>query len=256
MDSKIKIEDGAINYSFIGKENTGSKNIIVMLHDALGSIPQWGRFPEKISSELNLPVLVYERFGHGNSDTDKIEKDIIFFKREAEYLNKLLTKLNISEKIILTGSSDGGTIALAYSALYPDKVNAAITISAHTFVEDITVKGVFDTNANSKKLINALKKYHSDNAEKLYYGWFNLWTSEGFKSWNMFDELKSITCPVLAIQGDKDEYGTIEQLNSIKKNITSECEIVMIKNAGHFPYLDNENEVIKLIKKFLSDKLS
>jgi len=255
LNSFLKINDRNINFKIIGPEHQ-KNSIVIMLHDALGSIPQWGKFPGKISSVLGIPVLVYERFGHGNSDTDFSAKDRNFFNREAEYLNEILKTLNIREEIILIGSSDGGTIALAYAAHYGEKVNSVITISAHTFVEDITVKGVHDTKANSSKLINALKKYHSEKAEKLYYGWCDMWTSEDFKNWNMFEDLKLITCPVLAIQGERDEYGTIEQLNSLKKYVKSDCEIDMIKDAGHFPYQEKENEVLDLIKKFLSDKLA
>lgn len=255
MNSFLKIRDKSISYKIIGKE-FHSDVIIVFLHDALGSISQWGSFPQRVSSVLGMPVLVYERFGHGSSDKAEDAKNKNFFKNEADILSEFLEKLNIVKNVILLGSSDGGTISLSFLSQYPEKVIAAVTIAAHTFVEDITVQGVLNTKPNSGKLIAALKKYQPDYAESLYFGWYNLWTSSDIKDWNMFDDLKLIKCPVLAIQGDKDEYGTVEQLNAIKTNVKSICKTTLIKNAGHFPHFEKENEVIELIKKFISDVLS
>ncbi|MBI5404232.1 MAG: alpha/beta hydrolase [Ignavibacteriae bacterium] len=258
MNNKVKIKEGNISFQKINSEIYREKELLVFLHDGLGSIRQWGSFPEKLSGELKLPAIVYSRLGHNGSDDAPSKKDKGFFKREANCLYEILNKLNFSNKVILIGSSDGGTISLLFAATYPEKVKAVVTLAAHTFVEDVTVNGIMDSvekfrNGNFR---NALEKYHGEKTESLFAGWSGLWISANFRDWNIFSDLKRIECPVLSLQGNMDEYGTIEQLYSIKNNVKSECGIEMIKDAGHFPYFDKSKEVNGLIKEFLSDKLS
>lgn len=258
MNSKIKIKEGSLSFRIINYEIYRDNEFLVFLHDGLGSIRQWGSFPEKLSSELKLPALVYSRFGHNGSDDAPSEKDKEFFKREADFLFEILNVLNFKGRAVLIGSSDGGTISLLFAAAYPEKVKAVVTLAAHVFVENVTVKGVLDSvdKFRNSKFRKALEKYHGEKTENLFTGWSGLWTSVNFRDWNIFIDLKKIECPVLSLQGDRDEYGTIEQLYSIKNYVKSGCRIEMIKDAGHFPYLDKCKGVIGLIKEFLSDKLS
>lgn len=258
MNSKIKIKEGNLSFRKINFEIYRDKDLLVFLHDGLGSIRQWGSFPEKLSSELKLPALVYSRFGHNGSDDAPSEKDKGFFKREAGFLFEFLNELNFKGRTVLIGSSDGGTISLLFAAAYPEKVKAVITLAAHVFVEDITVNGVLDSVEKFRygKFRKALEKYHGDKTESLFTGWSGLWTSVNFRDWNILSDLEKIECPVLSMQGDRDEYGTIGQLYSIKNNVKSGCRIEMIKDAGHFPYLDKCSSVIGLIKEFLPDILS
>jgi pimeloyl-ACP methyl ester carboxylesterase len=256
LKSQISIDGRKINYSLINIEQYGNSSLLVFLHDGLGSIRQWGSFPEKISNEMKMPALIYDRFGHGDSDDFAFKKDKNFFNKESECLNELLDALKITSKLILIGSSDGGTISLVFGAVHPAKVKGIITIAAHTFVENKTVEGVKNLIAKYIKNIfrKALEKYHSGKTEKLFRS--ELWISGEFGDWNIYNTLIKIKCPVLAVQGEKDEYGTEKQLDSILSNVKTDCNIKLINGAGHFPYLEKENEMINLIKEFVVNKIS
>jgi pimeloyl-ACP methyl ester carboxylesterase len=259
MENKIiDIYGKKINYQFLNLEYLDKNTCLVFLHDGLGSVKQWNDFPLKISNELKLPALLYDRIGHGESADSNKKRDRKFFQNESDFLNKILSKLNICVKVILIGSSDGGTISLVYASLFPDKVKGIITIAAHTFVEEETAEGVEALKEKYEKgnLKRFLNKFHSGKTDNLFYGWSDLWLSEKFRDWNIYPELKKIKCPLLAIQGSKDEYGTEAQLKTIYEYMKSECIIKLIEGAGHFPYLEKEKEVVKLIEKFISEKLS
>lgn len=257
-NSIVKIGVRKINYQILNLEYLDRNTCLVFLHDALGSIKQWKDFPLKLSNDLKLPALLSDRSGHGESSESKKKRDKKFFHNESDFLKILLEKLNINIKVILVGCSDGGTISLVHAAKYAGDVCGIITIAAHTFVEDITLIGVneFKVKYENGKIKNILSKYHSEKTDNLFYSWSELWLSKKFRNWNIFSELKKIKCPVLSIQGDKDEYGTAEQLNTIRENVKSDCTIKLIKDAGHFPHMEKEKEIIKLIGEFVNEKPS
>ena len=258
MNSRVLIDNKIISYKLIDGKSSRSSPLIVFLHDGLGSIIQWDSFPEKISSLTGFPVLVYDRPGHADSDFPDSKKNGDFFLKEAELLIKIIQNIKPDNPLILIGSSDGGTISLLFASLFPERTKTVITIAAHTFVEDKTIQGV---KILKEKFLQggfqkALSKFHKDKTNDLFLGWSDLWLSDEFRNWNIFDALKKISCPVLAIQGNMDEYGTPEQLYMIKKYVSSHCEIKVIGGTKHFPYLEKENEVSVLISEFIFEKLS
>ncbi len=54
-------------------------------------------------------------------------------------------------------------------------------------------------------------RYHAD-VDSTFWGWNRIWLDPEFRSWNIEALLPSIRCPVLAIQGEDDEYGTMAQI--------------------------------------------
>ena len=59
-------------------------------------------------------------------------------------------------------------------------------------------------------------KYH-ENPKKCFFSWCDIWLSKKFVDWNITNLLPSITAPILVIQGKEDQYGTLKQVNLIKK---------------------------------------
>ncbi len=93
---------------------------LVMLHEGLGSIAMWKDFPAQLAARTGCGVLVYSRYGHGNSDKLMEKRPVRFMHREGEVvLPELLGKLGI-ERPVLVGHSDGGSIALIFAGKYPD----------------------------------------------------------------------------------------------------------------------------------------
>jgi pimeloyl-ACP methyl ester carboxylesterase len=215
-----------------------NKPTIVFLHDSLGCTQLWRDFPTKMSDALACNVLVYDRLGYGKSDVMAThERAVSYMELEADLLNDLLCTLNIQDAVLF-GHSDGGTIALITASKYPKNIKAVICEAGHIFVEDMTIKGVRDALEayNTKNLGERLQKYHGDKVETLFRAWTEIWLSDTFRSWNIEYLLKNITCPLLFIQGEKDEYGTLDQVEKTVTQVAGTSEIYIIPDAGHTPH--------------------
>ena len=240
------------------KPATAASNVqpptLVFLHEGLGSIGQWRDFPFLVSRATGLPALIYDRWGHGKSDPLTGPRNVRYMHDEAltalpEILNQLHT-----EKTILIGHSDGGSIALLFAAEYPERISGIVTAAAHVFVEDITIKGireavrVFETT----NLPERLRPYHGDNTESMFRGWADIWLAPEFRDWNIEAHLPAVTSPVLALQGINDEYGTPAQVNAIVRQVSGPVEGLLIPDCGHIPHHQARERVLSEIIRFIT----
>jgi pimeloyl-ACP methyl ester carboxylesterase len=238
-------------------QNRNETIILVFLHEALGSIGQWKAFPEQLCKKLQLDGFVYEREGHGLSSTFTKERTVNYLHDYAwNELNELIeTAFSRDKKIILIGHSDGGTIALLYAARFPKNIVACITMAAHVINEPETVAGIEPAiNAFKSGKLVGLHKYHGAQTEALFYAWANTWKSAEFKEWNICADIEPIRCPILAIQGINDQYGTEKQLELIKTNVSGKVKTVMLPTCGHHPHLEVPNLVLIEIQQFLEEE--
>lgn len=262
MDSNIKsgyikIETLSIYYEFINFHLLDNeKPLLVFLHEGLGSCEQWKEFPTIISSELNLPVFMYDRYGYGKSSKIERQRTISYLEDEAlEWLPKIFASLDIEKyKKILIGHSDGGSIALIYPSKYPKNIIGIVTEAAHVFNESKAYDSLLAIvdNFNKGNLKQKLQKYHSSNTETMFRSWAEMWLSNNFSQWNIEHYLSDISCPILAIQGKEDEFGTFKQLESIRKYTNKNCKLLFIENCKHVPHQQAQEIVKKEIINFIS----
>ncbi|MCX8533011.1 alpha/beta fold hydrolase [Chryseobacterium luquanense] len=242
------------------KFNNSLKNkpTIVFLHDSLGSIQLWRDFPEKLAEATQCNVLLYDRLGYGKSfPMTTHERENNYMELEADVLNDLLSELNINETILF-GHSDGGTIASIAAAKYSEKIKAVICEAGHIFVEEITIKGVkeaFNTY-NTTNLPERLKKYHGDKVDMIVKAWTEIWLSEKFRTWNVEYLLKNITSPLLFIQGENDEYGSLNQVEKTVSQVGGDAEKFIIPNVGHTPHKDSPEIVLNKSIEFINSIIS
>ncbi len=232
-----------MNHLLVSKE----KPTIIFLHDSLGCIDLWRDFPAELGKATNCNVLVYDRQGYGqSSDFDNIERDNDYLESEASVLNAIIEQIN-SKHVILFGHSDGGSISLIAAAKYPERISAIITEGAHIFVEDITLKGIEDAVKAYDKtdLKSKLEKYHGKKTGALFQAWTKTWLSNKYRSWNIESFLPKITCPVLVIQGENDEFGSIEQVNGIINQVAGEVSKLVIPSVGHNPHKEAKKIVLQ-----------
>jgi pimeloyl-ACP methyl ester carboxylesterase len=242
-----------LNHSWVN-EGSDTRIIVLFLHEALGSIPQWRTFPEKLCQALGHKGLVYERRGHGHSSPLECERKENYLNDYAleelpQFLQSLESEIG-DKKFLLVGHSDGGSIALLFASAFPEKVAAVITMAAHVINEQVTLVGI-DSAVSAFKdgKLSGLRKYHGDKTTSLFYAWADTWRSEAFRNWNITSEISCKSIPVLALQGENDQYGTIEQLNLIQKH--TGAEILLLQNCGHHPHIEEPEEVIKTITNFV-----
>ncbi len=202
---------------------------LVFLHEGLGSIGQWRDFPDRIAEATGLPAVIYARYGHGQSEVLQQPHGVDFMHREAlESLPELLRQLAI-ERPFLIGHSDGASISLIYAgAGHP--VEALVAMAPHVFVEDISIDGISAAKQafESTDLREKLTRHHRD-ASKTFYGWNDVWLAPAFRNWNIESYLPAIKCPLLAIQGHDDEYGSMAQIDAIARQAGGPVEVLKLE---------------------------
>jgi pimeloyl-ACP methyl ester carboxylesterase len=243
----------ALEYEWLDAAEAG-KPTLVFLHEGLGSVRQWREFPLQVVKATGCRALLYSRYGYGQSDVLAAPRvDLRFMHREAlEVLPALLEALRV-ERPVLIGHSDGASIALIHAgAGHP--VRALVVMAPHVFVEPICVESIRKASAafDSTDLAQRLGKYHRD-ARKTFHLWADVWLDPEFLKWNIEASLPAISCPVLAIQGADDEYGTMAQLEAIKRGVRGPCELVQLPACGHAPFRDQPRATLDALTKFIAE---
>lgn len=231
---------------------------LIFLHDSLGCIELWRDFPTKLSEATSCNVLVYDRQGYGQSSPfARHERTTDYLEKEADVLYELIEYCGIKQAVLF-GHSDGGSIALLAAAKYPSSILGVITEGAHIFVEDITLAGILSAVEfyQMTNLKERLRKYHGDKTDAVFWAWAKTWLSDEFKSWNIENFLNQITCPVLVIQGEQDEFGSLEQVNGIIRQVSGQAYQFLIPGIGHTPHKEASDVVLahsaSLINKLLA----
>lgn len=229
------------------------KPTLVFLHDSLGCIELWRDFPQLLSEATHCNLLVYDRQGYGKSSPfGGTERGNNYLEVEADVLNLLLEELGIHHAILF-GHSDGGSIALITAAKYPEKIKGIITEGAHIFVEEITLQGIGEAVKayHTTNLSEKLAKYHGDKTEAVFWAWAKTWLTDEFAEWSIEHFLPQIQCPVLVIQGEKDEFGSLAQINGIVEQVSGKAERLIMPSIGHTPHKEAKEVVLKKTAQFI-----
>jgi pimeloyl-ACP methyl ester carboxylesterase len=245
-----------IEHRWLGRERRG-RPLIVFLHEGLGSLSMWRDFPERLCDAAACRGLVYSRPGYGRS-TPRAAHDawgVDFMHRQAhEVLPALLAELGIdavADAPWLFGHSDGGSIALLHAARFAGQVAGAIVLAPHIVVEDLSVQSIAKTRSAylETDLRERLARHHAD-PDSAFWGWNDIWLHPPFRHWTIDAEIGAIRCPLLAVQGLDDEYGTLEQIRGIAQRVPH-TELLELPDCGHSPHRDQPAAVIAAATEFL-----
>ena len=227
--------------------------LMVFLHEGLGSLGMWRDFPQRVCAATGFRGLVYSRPGYGQSSPRPADEHWApdFMHRQAdEVLPALLAELGVdaaAQPIWLLGHSDGGSIALLFAAHFSTLVAGAVVMAPHILVEDVSVASIEQARQTylNTDLRQRLARHHAD-PDSAFWGWNNVWLSPAFRSWNIADELASISCPLLAVQGLNDEYGTLEQIRGIA-SVVPHTQLLELPACGHSPHKDQPEAVLAAV---------
>jgi pimeloyl-ACP methyl ester carboxylesterase len=212
---------------------------LVFLHEGLGSVALWRDFPAQLAARTGASALVYSRRGYGKSDRLEAPRNVDYMHEEAlSVLPALLRELRISDPILI-GHSDGASIALIHAGSGRWPVRALVLEAPHVFVEDVTVASIAQAKATYRAtdLGSRLARYHDDPGHA-FWGWNDIWLDPAFRSWAIEEYLPGVRCPVLAIQGAADEYGTLAQLDAIERGVSGRFERLVLADCKHTPHRD------------------
>jgi len=226
---------------------------IVLLHDSLGSVDQWRDFPAALARAAHRDVIAYDRLGFGRS-TARVERPSIdFISEEARTFFPAIRRALGITRFALFGHSVGGAMALAIAASQSESCDAVVTEAAQAFVEPRTLAGIRSAKAQfgDPEQFEKLTKWHGDKARWVLDAWTEVWLSPQFSSWELDQHLREVTCPVLAIHGDLDEYGSAEFPRRITSTVKGRAELAILRQCGHVPHRERSEEVLRLTSSLL-----
>jgi len=232
----------------VGGEVAGCRSpVLVFLHDSLGCVETWREFPLELARRTGLDAVVYDRRGYGKSAPFPPEpRTPQYLAQEGEVLVRLLDALGCDDAVLF-GHSDGATIALYAAAQAPARIRAVVSEAAHVFVEELSLAGIRDAREalRTTDLRERLVRYHGDKVDGVTSAWIDTWLDPGFRDWNMLGELPRVVAPVLAVQGEGDEYGTSAQVRAILERVGGVVRAHMIPAVGHTPHRDARDVVLE-----------
>ncbi len=226
---------------------------LLLLHEGLGCVGMWRHFPEKLAAATGCRLIVWSRAGYGGSQAYPEPRTPRYMHREGEeMLPALIAALEI-ERPLLIGHSDGGSIALIFAGAFPDVPLGVAVMAPHEFVEEVTLAGIraARTAWKTTDLPTKLARYHPAQSERVFRDWNDTWLSPAFRDWNIEEYLQKIRCPVLAIQGEDDEYATMRQIDVIAEQVPA-TQLLKLPGCGHSPQRDQEAPVLAALAAFVS----
>lgn len=247
---------------------------IIFFHGFTGSAKDWQFLENKIPNKF--AIIIIDLLGHGKtSSPDDFEK--YSFDNQIDQINKLFKVLEIRKPIIV-GYSMGGRLALSYAMKYHREIRALVLESTSFGIQDLDDKEnrIRNDNLLAKKISNSsleefvnywmsiplfdsLNKIPKENIEQLQkrkiasnnkMGLQNSLIGFGSgKMKNYYPVLNELNLQTLLIAGKLDlkYYEIAERVNEM----LSFSELEIIKDCGHNVHLENPEEFLKLLNKFL-----
>jgi pimeloyl-ACP methyl ester carboxylesterase len=212
---------------------------LVLLHEGLGCIGTWGRFPERLAQATGCGVFVYSRAGYGRSDPIEPPRPLTYMHDEAlQTLGPLLDRIGF-RRGVLVGHSDGASIAAIYAGGIQDhRVRGLVLMAPHFFTEPMGLDGIAraKTAFETTDLRQRLARHHGGNVDGAFQGWARAWLDPGFRTWDIREYLPHIRVPILLIQGLDDTYGTLAQVEAAEAGTMAPCEPLLLAGCGHAPH--------------------
>ena len=226
---------------------------ILLNHDSLGAVSLWRDFPALLAQACGRDVVAYDRLGFGQSDANPEQLQADFVADEVQSgIAPVLAALNI-EDFVLLGHSVGGGMAAEAAAHFGARCKALITESVQTFVEDRTLQGIGEARDNFAQpgQLDRLARYHGDKAAWVLSAWVDTWFSEAFASYSLQSAFERIQCPVLAIHGGQDEFGSLVHPENIVRWTNGAAQQEIIATGGHVPHKETPQPLVERIAQFL-----
>jgi pimeloyl-ACP methyl ester carboxylesterase len=224
---------------------------VVLMHDSLGCVDLWRDFPERLARDLASPVYAYDRLGFGRSDGRSGPPSLEFIAEEAAlYFPLVKAGLSISS-YILFGHSVGGGMAITIASRDPD-CKGVVTVAAQAFVEDRTREGIVAAKEEFDRpgQFERLERWHGKKAKWVLDAWTGTWLSPAFADWSLGDSIGNVRCPVLAIHGALDEYGSTAFAEFIAGRSGGASELLILEDCGHMPHREKPDVVIQAVREF------
>jgi len=260
------ISVGNDNFRFIESGLVGAE-CIIFLHGTLGNKSQWRGLMQLLSSRYRVIAIDIPGLAVGFK-TDSDHYSLTFL---ADYLSRFFQFNNISSAC-LVGHSMGANVASRFASLYPKKANSLV-VSSLTGWEQLFDKSywykfsefkqllVFNSSEEFQAVVSslfhqppyvpkALLDYRMRDIKKHQTQLFKVLGDIQQEFHLLAGDLKSLSCPILAINGENDVF---IDMNVIRRAaiLLPEIKMVNFSDCGHMPFLEYPKKTHSIIKEFI-----
>nr|WP_211178051.1 alpha/beta hydrolase [Pseudonocardia acidicola] len=225
---------------------------LLFLHEGLGSVGLWRGFHRRVAAATGRRAVAYSRLGHGFSDLPAGKRTRSFMHDEAaEVIPALSEALGLTDPLVV-GHSDGASIALLYAAHHDGRALPGLVVLApHVFVEQLGLDGIAAARtAYTEGGLRARMARHHRDVDVTFWSWNDIWLDPGFRDWDIRPELSGIRCPVLAVQGDADQYGSMAHVEAVRDAAAGPVELLRLP-CGHSPHLEIPEPTERAVAEFI-----
>jgi pimeloyl-ACP methyl ester carboxylesterase len=223
---------------------------ILLLHEALGSVSYWKDFPKKLGAVTGYDVIAYSRAGHGDSEGPVEPRSIEYYQKQVEVVLPALFEHFHVDAPVLYGHSEGAAIAFLYAA--GKRSVQAVIAECPIVVQEAQTLQTIDTLESSYEnsdMRRRLARYHLD-ADAVFHSWMRSNRSRLFTDYPIQQYLEQVDCPVLVLQGLRDEFGTLRQFEVLQQALPDARQVTF--DAGHLLHREQPDLVAAHVKAFLS----
>jgi pimeloyl-ACP methyl ester carboxylesterase len=153
---------------------------------------------------------------------------------------------------LLVGHSDGASIAAIYAGSIQDhRVRGLALMAPHFFTEDMGIAEIARARQafEAGPLREKLARLHA-NVDNAFYNWCGPWLDPEFRNWDITDALAHIRVPILIVQGENDQYGTMRQIEVAREECYCPVEVALLAQTRHAPYREAPEATLRAIADF------
>jgi pimeloyl-ACP methyl ester carboxylesterase len=240
-----------LEYRMIGPRPDAAPTL-VLLHEGLGCVGLWGDFPDRLAAATGAGIFVYSRAGYGKSTPVKLPRPLTFMHEEAkQVLPRLLDAIGFRRGLLI-GHSDGASIATIYAGSVQDhRVRGLVLIAPHFFTEDEGIAEIARAREAyaTTDLRAKLARWHAD-VDNAFKGWNEAWLDPDFRKWDITESLAFLRVPVLVVQGEDDQYGTVRQVEVAQAECYCPVDVALLPKVRHAPHREAAPATLQVISEF------
>ena len=249
----LELGEMRLEYRMIGPRPDAAATL-VLLHEGLGSVSGWGGFAQELAAATGAGVFAYSRAGYGRSSPAKLPRPVSFMHDEArDVLARVLDAIGF-RRGLLVGHSDGASIATIYAGSMQDhRVRGLALMAPHFFTEDMGIAEIVRTRAafEAGPLRAKLARWHAD-PDNAFHSWCGPWLDPEFRKWDLTDALAHIRVPILIVQGEDDQYGTMRQIEVAQQECYCPVDVALLPNTRHAPHREAPEATLRAISDFVN----
>lgn len=285
--NNVVVEDGIKKINGIGLyyKTMGNGEPIVIIHGGPGLDHSYF-LPQMAKLAVTHKLIFFDQRAHGRSDAPA-DTNAIMLDNFVEDIEGLRRAFHLN-KMNLMGHSWGGLLAMSYAIKYPGNLNSLMlvnSVGASSDFRDVAAKNqtrrvtredslaraslmqskdfrdrspkalaeffriTFRSTFYNRALADSLTLAFNENYVKNSTLLKHMGRDKAFLTYDLHQKLSGIKCPALIIHGEADTL-PIEAAQKIHQHIKN-SELIVLKNCGHFPFIETPNEFFENLKAFL-----